>query len=120
MFLSPGDSHTKETLFLLHMGLEGIAEVNNDSKMRFVSLSLLPLMKEFSVCSPSGYSTREQLSMGCFIEGLQNPLSKPIVDNGLEDLWRTENPDSSKFTCYDRSFVKDPGYMGSILISILI
>ena len=29
------------------------------------------------------------------------------------------NPDSLKFTCYDRSFAKDPGYTGSILISIL-
>ena len=36
-------------------------------------------------------------------------LSKLIVDNGLEDLWRRENPDSIKFTCYDRSFAKDPG-----------
>ena len=30
-------------------------------------------------------------------------LSKLIVDTGLEDLWRRENPDSSEFTCYDRS-----------------
>ena len=36
-------------------------------------------------------------------------LSKLIVDNGLEDLWRRENPDSTEFTCYDRSFAKDPG-----------
>ena len=36
-------------------------------------------------------------------------LSKLIVDNGLEDLWRRENPDSPKFTCYDRFFNKDPG-----------
>ena len=36
-------------------------------------------------------------------------LSKLIVDNGLEDLWRRENPDSLEFTCYDRSFAKDPG-----------
>ena len=36
-------------------------------------------------------------------------LSKLIVDNGLEDLWRRENPDSSEFTRYDRSFGKDPG-----------
>ena len=36
-------------------------------------------------------------------------LSKLIVDNGLEDLWRRENPDSPEFTCYDRSFTKDPG-----------
>ena len=36
-------------------------------------------------------------------------LSKLIVDNGLEDLWRRENPDSPQFTCYNRSFTKDPG-----------
>ena len=36
-------------------------------------------------------------------------LSKLIVDNGLEDLWRRENPDSPEFTCYNRSFSKDPG-----------
>ena len=35
--------------------------------------------------------------------------SKLIVDNGLENLWRRENPDSSKFTCYDSSFAKDLG-----------
>ena len=29
-------------------------------------------------------------------------LSKLIVDNGLEDLWRRENPDSSEFTRYNR------------------
>ena len=30
-------------------------------------------------------------------------LSKLIVDNGLEDLWARENPDSSKFSRYIRS-----------------
>ena len=30
-------------------------------------------------------------------------LSKLIVDNGLEDLWRRENPDSSEFTRCNRS-----------------
>ena len=30
-------------------------------------------------------------------------LSKLIMDNGLEDLWRMENPDSSEFTRYNRS-----------------
>ena len=36
-------------------------------------------------------------------------LPKLIVDNGLGDLWRRENPDSHGFTCYDRSFDKYPG-----------
>ena len=30
-------------------------------------------------------------------------LSKLIVDNGLEDSWRRENPNSYEFTCYNRS-----------------
>ena len=30
-------------------------------------------------------------------------VSKLIIDNGLDDLWRRENPDSSEFTRYDRS-----------------
>ena len=36
-------------------------------------------------------------------------LSKPMVDNGLDDLWRSENPDSPEFTCYNTSFSEDPG-----------
>ena len=36
-------------------------------------------------------------------------LSKLILDNGLGDLWRRKNPDSSEFTCYHRCFGKDPG-----------
>ena len=36
-------------------------------------------------------------------------LSKLIVDNGLEDLWRRGNPDFSEFICYDRSFASIDG-----------
>ena len=32
-----------------------------------------------------------------------------ILDNGLEVLWRRENPDFSEFNRYDRSFCKNPG-----------
>ena len=42
-------------------------------------------------------------------------LSKLIVANGLEDLWRREKPESPEFTYHNRSFGKDPGYTGSIL-----
>ena len=34
-------------------------------------------------------------------------LSKLIVDKGLEELWRRENPDSPEFICCNRSFAKD-------------
>ena len=43
-------------------------------------------------------------------------LSKLIVKNGLDDLWRREIPDSPEFTWYDRFFAKDPGWTDSILI----
>ena len=42
-------------------------------------------------------------------------LSKLIVDNGLDDLWRRENPNSPELICYNRSFAKDQ-YRPSILI----
>ena len=47
-------------------------------------------------------------------------LSKLIVDNGLENLWRRENQDCLKFTRYERSFCKNPGQTGSILIYKLL
>ena len=36
-------------------------------------------------------------------------LSKLMVDNGLEDIWRRKNPDSPEFICYNRFFGKDQG-----------
>ena len=42
-------------------------------------------------------------------------LSKLTMDNGIEDLWRRENPDYPEFICYDRTFAKDQ-YRPSILI----
>ena len=39
IFLSPGDIHTKGMLFLLHLGLEDITEVNTDPKGKFVSFN---------------------------------------------------------------------------------
>ena len=51
IFFSPGDSHTKRLLVLLHLSLEGITEVDTDPKDMFVSFKVtpLPLMKDFSV-----------------------------------------------------------------------
>ena len=36
-------------------------------------------------------------------------LLKPIVDNGLEYLWRRESPDFLELKRYEWSFCKDPG-----------
>ena len=51
-----------------------------------------------------GENKRQRLYRCCF----SYAMSKLIVDNGLEDLRRMENPDSPEFTCYDRSFMKAP------------
>ena len=40
IFFSPGDTHTKGMLFLLHLGLEGVTEVDTDPKERFVSFKV--------------------------------------------------------------------------------
>ena len=53
----------------------------------------------------NGENRAQRLYRCCF----NYALSKLIVDNTLEDLWRMENPDSCEFTGYDRSFAKDPG-----------
>ena len=140
IFFSPGESHTKGMLFLLHLSLQGVTEVDTDPKGRFVLFRGTAFNEGFA-CAPSGYRTREQLAKGYFFEGLQNymqtknkwneikimlgdlncsmdkinrdgenktkilyrccsnyALSKLIVENSLEDLWRRENPDSLSST----------------------
>ena len=54
IFFSPGDSHAKGLLALLHPGLESITEVDTDPKGGFVSFKVtpLPLMTEFSEFIP--------------------------------------------------------------------
>ena len=73
IFFSPGDSHTKGLLVLLHLGLEGVTEVDTDPNGRLVSFRITPSMTELSLLfAPSGHSTREHLARGRFFEGLQN------------------------------------------------
>ena len=97
-------------LLLLLLGLEGLTEVDTDPRQRFVSFKVITINESY-VCTPSGYSTREQLAMGCFFEGLQKYMQNKHEgnenNNGIEDLLRRENPDSPEFIYYDRSFAKD-------------
>ena len=146
-------------LFLLHLSLEGITEVDTDPKGSSVSFKVAPSNESSLFVPLQGIAAeREQLAKGRFFKRLQNymqnknegngnkimlgdlnctmdeidgngenktqrfhrccsnyTLSKLIMDNGIEDLWRRENPDSPEFFCYDRSFAKDQ-YRPSILI----
>ena len=79
IFFSPGDSHTKGLLVLLHLGLEGVTEVDIDPKGRFVSFKVTPSNdRVLCVYAPSGNSTREQLARGRFFEGLQNYMENKM------------------------------------------
>ena len=56
---------------MLHLGLEGVTEGDNDPKERSVSFKVTT-SNESSVCAPSGYSTREQLARWHFLKGYKN------------------------------------------------
>ena len=52
IFFFPGDSHTTGLVILLHLGLEGVTEVDTDPKGRFASFKVTSLMTEISVFMP--------------------------------------------------------------------
>ena len=82
IFFSPGDSHTKGLLVLLHLHLEGVTEVDTDSKGRFVSFKFTPSNGSvLCVYAPSVHRTREQLFRGRFFEGLQNYMENKNQGN---------------------------------------
>ena len=73
IFSSPGESHIKELLALLHLDLKCVTEVDIDPKGRFVSFKVTPSDdRVLCIYPPSGHSTRERLSRGRFFEGLKN------------------------------------------------
>ena len=79
IFLSPRNTHTKGLLAQLHLGLEGVTEVDTDPKGRFVSFKItLSNNRVLCVCAPSGHCTREQLIKGRFFEGLQNYMKTNV------------------------------------------
>ena len=144
-------------LFLLHLGLEGVTEVDTDPKERFLSFKVttsnesslfVPLqsiapesswlggvfevLKIYMQNKNEGNENKIMLEvLNCTMDKIDRvgenktqglyrcwsnyALSKLIVDNRLEDLWRRENSDSPEFICYDRSFAKDQ-FRPSILI----
>ena len=72
-FSSPGNSITKGCLFCSIWILRiSFIEIGTYSKGRFASFKFTPSNdRVLCVYAPSGYSTREQLAMRCFFQGLQ-------------------------------------------------
>ena len=80
IFFSPGDTYTRRMFFLLHLGLEGVTEVDTDPRDRFVSFKVTT-SNESSVYAPSGYSTIEQLAKWYFFEGLEKYMQNKNEGN---------------------------------------
>ena len=60
IFLSTGESHTKRLLVLLYLGIEGVIEIETDSKLRFLSFKVTPSNdRVLGVYAPSGHDTKE-------------------------------------------------------------
>ena len=79
---SSGDSHTKGLPVLLHLGLEGVAEVATDPKGSLVFFKVTPSNdRVLCVYAPSVHNTREQLARGRFFEGLQNYMKNKNEGN---------------------------------------
>ena len=73
IFFSPGGGQIKRLLVLLHLGPEGVTELDTDPKGRFVSFKVTPSNdRVLCVYARSGHSTREQLSRGRLFAGLQS------------------------------------------------
>ena len=82
IFFCLGDSQTKGLLALLHRGLEGVTEVDNDPKGRFVSFTVTPSNdRVLYVYIPSAHSTKDQLVRGRFSEGLRTYIENKCEGN---------------------------------------
>ena len=79
---STGDRHTKRLLVLLYRHLEGVIDDDTDPKEGLISFKITSSDDGvLCVYSPSRHNTKEQLSKGHFLEGLQNYMENKSDGN---------------------------------------
>ena len=80
-------------LFLLHLGLEGITEVDTNPKGRLVSFKVTPSNEKVMFVPLRGIAPKNSWLGGRFFEGLQNYMQNKNEENEnkiiIEDLNRT-------------------------------
>ena len=81
IFFSPGDSHTKGMLFLLHLSLEGVTEVDTGPKERFVSFKVTNSNKSSLFVPLQAIAPNRAEQRGRFFEGLQNYMQNKNEGN---------------------------------------
>ena len=74
------------------------------------------ILEEFNCAMDNMESDSEKKTKRFFWCCSSYALSKLIVDKGLKDLWRKENPNFSESIRYDRPFGKDSEQTGSIVM----
>ena len=72
IFFSPGDTHTKGMLFLLHLGLEGVTEVDTDPKERFVSFKITTSNESSLLLPPQIIAAESSWLGGAFLKDYKN------------------------------------------------
>ena len=98
----------------LHLGLEGVTEVDTDPKGRFVSFKVtLSNNRVLCACAPSVHSTREQLIKGRFFEGLwkinEGNENKILLADFNITTDKMERDGGNKTLTYYRYRSKGPG-----------
>ena len=72
IFFSPGDTHTNGMLFLLHLGLEGVTEVDTDPKERFVSFQVTTSNESSLFVPLRGIAPEGSWLAGTFLKDYKN------------------------------------------------
>ena len=72
IFFSPGDTHTNGMLFLLHLGLEGVTEVDTDPKERFVSFKVTTSNESSLFVPLQGIAPESSWLGGAFLKDYKN------------------------------------------------
>ena len=110
IFFSPGDTHAKGMLFLLHLGLEGVTEVDTDPKKRFVSFKvtisnegslLVPLQSIAPESSWLGGAFLKYYKKICKIkEGNENKIMLGVLNCTMNKIDRVgENKTQTLYRC---------------------
>ena len=76
IFFSPEDTHTKAMLFLLHLGLEGVTEVDTDPKERFVSFKVTTSNESSLFVPLQGIAPESSWLGGAFLKYYKNKKAK--------------------------------------------
>ena len=78
IFFSLGDTHTNGMLFLLHLGLESVTEVDTGPKERFLSFKVTSSNKSSLFVSLQGIAPGSRWLGGAFLKDYKN-ICKIII-----------------------------------------